>query len=125
MAKSKKGRLITRSDAEEAFDIAQASTDLVRTQRFTMRGMFLRAFADHNKAHGYHLGRPKGTTGAAIDDSEAFAYMDFVSRDTGETRHHTLARLAHRAGKITHKGGTVDSQIKRVAKAWKALNIQK
>ena len=80
MTKSKKGQVIKRSDAEEAFDIAQATTDPVRTQRFTMRGMFLRAFAAHNKAHGYNIGRPKGTTGptkkAEAELAPAYAYME-------------------------------------------------
>lgn len=126
MAKSKKGRPVLRRDAEEAFDIAQASTDPERTQRFMVRGMLIRAMADHNKARGYNLGRPKGTTGPTkeADDAEAIAYMEELHRQTGESKPHTLARLAFDAGKAP-LGGVRASQIKRLAQRWKDRNVPK
>ncbi|MCZ6588232.1 MAG: hypothetical protein O7B24_09860 [Alphaproteobacteria bacterium] len=128
MTKSKKGHPASRRDAEEAFDKAQASTDPVRTQLFTMIGVFARAMADYNKAHGYNIGRPKGTTGpskkAEAELAPAYAYMQELHRQTGEARPHTLARLAYNAKKTPRRGGRA-SQIRRSAAYWKAQNVTK
>ena len=103
MSKSqKKERLVRSRDAERFLDLAL--TDPENQAGHLQSALLVRWAGNINESRGSHFGRPKGTEEAK--DAAALEYMAALEAKTGETRPHTLARLADEAGLIYRRRNT-------------------
>lgn len=73
------------------------------------------------KVNESRRGRPLGSTGRRIDDSQVLQLMKRVASDTGETSARKLAQLAIEMGEVDLRNAEKDSVVRRLTSAYQDL----